>query len=183
MKKTAASKSLMDFEHNLCILAMIVLVIGGAIFAYKFFKTKNAWQMQSVTVLHSLDQQRILKANEDANAIALSLQYPSSNPLYKQPRELQNYVAAFSKHTGRDVVVVDTNKVILADTVAKNVGATFKEDKKSEVTMTIADSTPRQFVEQGVDYPNGIAQTVVALHDASGKTVGAVILSTSNVMR
>jgi len=183
MKKTASTKNLMDFEHNLCVLAMIVLVLGGLVFAYKFFKTKNAWQMQSATALQSMDKARMMNADEGAQMVALALEYPAATPLYKQPKDLQAYVMAVGKQTGRDLVVVDTNKNIWADVVAKNVGAKYQEDKKNEVTSTINDGSVRNFVEQGVDYPNGIAQTVVPLKDAAGKTVGAVIFSSSNTLK
>lgn len=100
--------------------------------------------------------------------------------MFMQPAVLAQYVEVISQQTGRDLVVVDVNGKILADTVVENVGQVWAEDKAGEVMLTIQDGKPREFEEVSVDYPNGLTQTVVPVRDDSGKIHGAVIFSAEN---
>lgn len=81
------------------------------------------------------------------------------------------------KQSNRDIVVLDKNKTILADTVSQNIGTKYPHDKKNEVTMTLADGRTRTFVEKSVDYPKGIKETVYAVRNKKGQIIGALIVS------
>ena len=76
---------------------------------------------------------------------------------------------------GRDVFIVDSDKQILADAEPAEVGNIYREDTKDEVSRTIADGTPRTFIEANEHHPQGLRQLVVPLRIANA-TVGALIL-------
>ncbi len=82
-------------------------------------------------------------------------------------------------HSNRDVVVLDLNKVILADTVTQNIGSKYPHDKGNEISQTLADGKTRTFIEKSVDYPKGVKETAYAVKNAKGKIIGAVIISTA----
>ncbi len=94
---------------------------------------------------------------------------------------LQNYVTALSKQLKRDIVVVDKSEKILADTISANNGKTYAYDSNNEVKMTIEDGQSRSFEEKSTDYPNGILEITVPMKNSKGDTVGAVIISDSQV--
>jgi len=89
--------------------------------------------------------------------------------------ELQKFVEAFYAMHQNDIVIVDTDKQIIADAIPQNVGTRFQYDPGSEVARTLQDGVTRTFVETSADYPQGIQQVVVPFTTADGKTIGAVI--------
>ena len=140
--------------------------------------------MYGSQMLQSTEKMRGMTSAEDAGVFATTVgQYPAGSPLYTQSKELQQYVAQLSKQTGRDIVVMDKDKKILADTVPANVGKKFTEDKGNEVAQTLGDNQARTFIEKSSDYPQGIVQTVVPIKNAAGITVGAVVISSSQAFK
>ena len=97
-------------------------------------------------------------------------------PLFGRPVALAAYLDRLHALQERDAVVVDRDKIILADAIPANVGTAFDHDTGDEVGATIADRRSRVFVETSVDYPEGIRQVVVPLVDQRNATIGAVIL-------
>ncbi len=89
--------------------------------------------------------------------------------------ELQKFVEAFYAMHQSDIVIVDTDKKIIADAIPQNVGTRFQYDPGSEVARTIQDGVTRTFVETSADFPQGIKQVVVPFTAEDGKTIGAVI--------
>jgi hypothetical protein len=87
------------------------------------------------------------------------------------------------QNSQHDIVVIDTNLKVVADTIAANVGTVFAEDAGKEVAQTIKDGQPRTFVEKGKDYPQGLRQRVFAIKDGTGKIVGAVVVSADLIKR
>ena len=178
MSKTDQVDNMNKVLIAVCVLFFVCLAVLSA----KYMMLRRSWNMYAVQSLHSNDNRNEKNSVEDASVVAMTVgQYPSANPIYKQPKEIQVYVDNFSKQTHRDLVVMDSNKMILGDTLASNVGKKYAEDKDGEVMKTIGDGQERSFTETSADYPHGIEQTVVPLKDASGKTVGAVVLSTSPI--
>jgi len=91
--------------------------------------------------------------------------------------ELQEHVARFKEMHRRDMVIVDTRKLILADAVTGEIGTTFSHDKNNEVGRTIKDGAPRTFTETSEAYPAGIKQVVLPLDQLdSRQRIGAIIL-------
>ncbi len=186
MPKTSSTKITKAAEaenmNKVLIAVTVLFFVCLVVMSFKYAMIRRSWNMYAVQSLHSSDSKNMMNSVEDANVVAMTVgQYPATNPLYKQPKEIQTYVENFSKQTHRDLVVMDMNKMIWADTVAANVGKKFGEDKDGEVLKTIGDGQKRVFTETSPDYPKGLEQTVVPLKDASGKTVGAVVLSASTI--
>jgi signal transduction histidine kinase/CheY-like chemotaxis protein/HPt (histidine-containing phosphotransfer) domain-containing protein len=94
--------------------------------------------------------------------------------------KLQEFVARFNSLGKRDVVIVDTGKVGLADADITDIGVLFNHDANNEVGQTIKDSQVRTFIETNEDHPDGAYQIVVPLQrigpDLRKVTIGAVIL-------
>jgi K+-sensing histidine kinase KdpD len=97
------------------------------------------------------------------------------DPLADRQAELQRDVAALHVLYDRDIVIVDRNKWIVADAIEAEIGTTYREDTHDEVARTIADGTPRTFMETNQTHPKGIRELVVPLRIGNA-TVGALIL-------
>lgn len=171
--------------HNICkavSVVAILLVLALGVLTYKYMALKNSWRSYAVQSLQSMDHQRSMNSGDDAALIATTVgSFPGINPLYKQPKEVAAYVVSVAKQTRRDIVVVDTKKMILGDAIAANIGKKFAEDKAGEINKTLTDGITRVFVEQSTDYPQGIHQTVVPVKNSTGAIVGAVVISSEVV--
>lgn len=172
-------------HHTWLIVCAILLIIFLGIAGMKFIYTKNMWYQNTVKLQEGIKKYDVLNSQEDGKILAYTIStLPSLNlPLFKQIEQLQTFVSGYSTQTARDVVVVDKDKVILADTIPANVGDVYAEDKGGEVGKTMFDGVPREFLEKSMDYPNGISQTVVQIKDKSGTIVGALIVSSSNIFK
>jgi PAS domain S-box-containing protein len=96
-----------------------------------------------------------------------------SNQLYSSTQKI---ITQLHKTQGRDVVLMDSQKKILADAEPSSVGEIYTEDQRDEVAATIRDGKVRTFVEISKDQPVGIKQIVVPVKSNSSQTLGAVIL-------
>lgn len=126
----------------------------------------------------------IAEAEHVAQVLAASIAHNShhlSNPVAEQPSDLQHYINRLHDLQKRDVVVVDRQKQILADAVPENVGTVFDHDKGNEIRQTMQDGKTRSFLEESVDYPQGIKLIVVPLKDDRDRFEGAVILEWSSL--
>jgi len=168
-------------NHHLLVILIIVLLLGLAFVSMKYFLAKKSWMKYGIQAQDQILNAPTRDSARDASVIAATmLKFPEGTPMFMQPAVLAQYVEVISQQTGRDLVVVDVNGKILADTVVENVGQVWAEDKAGEVMLTIQDGKPREFEEVSVDYPNGLTQTVVPVRDDSGKIYGAVIFSAEN---
>ncbi len=61
------------------------------------------------------------------------------------------------KRQGRDLILLDSNQVVVADSVPSRVGKPFSGNPAGEVGATIRDRQVRTFVEVGKEYPAGFA--------------------------
>jgi hypothetical protein len=69
------------------------------------------------------------------------------DPLVTRQADLLRDVVRLHGLYGQDMVVVDRAKRIVADAVAPAIGNTYRDDAHDEVARTIADGTPRTFLE------------------------------------
>lgn len=171
-------------SHKHYHIALIILLILVAVIFFKFAARQVKWHSYVVDSQKTAMNYKSADSVEDAGMIAATIvSVPVNDPLINQPAALQSYIQALSKQTGRDIVVIDTNKKILADTIPVNVGTIYvgEESNSNQVSKTIADGQPRDFVEKSADYPNGIAQTVITFKDLNGTPMGAIILSNSKI--
>ncbi len=102
---------------------------------------------------------------------------------YVSPSELQNYVTTLSKNLKRDIVVLDKDKKILADTIPANRGTIYSFDSNNEIQATLSDGKTRLFEERSTDYPNGVWEVAVPMKNAKGDITGAVLISKTQVFR
>ncbi len=119
------------------------------------------------------DQCHQRKPKNVAHALGLAL-ISDSNQLDASSREI---IRRLHDTEARDVVLVDTNKLVLADAVPANLGQVFVEDPHGErLPPPSGDGKTRAFVEISHDYPDGIRQIVAQVQSESGQVLGAVIL-------
>src|ERR1700734_192638 len=88
----------------------------------------------------------------------------------------QEIVSQLHRMQNRDIVLLDSHKLDLADAIPASIGETYSEDRGGEVTQTIRDGKVRTFVEISSDHPQGIKQIVVPVQNKSDQIIGAVIL-------
>lgn len=181
-KKTISVQAFTIHSYTIAIALLIVaLFVLGIKYVHLKLSLHNF--MESTMLMNQQQmQQPVSSVNDYATVVATTIAgYPQTIPLYTQPDILQNYVTTLSKELKRDIVVVDKSQKVLADTIATNNGSTYTYDKEDEVGLTIKDGIARSFLEKSPDYPNGISEVVVAMKNANGDTLGAVIVSNFQV--
>ncbi|MEH2291560.1 sensor histidine kinase [Nostoc sp.] len=126
----------------------------------------------------------IAEAQHVAQVLAVSIHHISDDYesiSVQRSAELQDLVNLLHNLQKRDIVVVNRQKLILADTVPENVGTIFDEDKGNEIQKTMQDNNLRTFMEKSVDYPQGIKSIVVPLTNNQKQVTGAVVLEWSSL--
>ncbi|HZE87870.1 MAG TPA: hypothetical protein VE090_06760 [Methylomirabilota bacterium] len=170
-----------SFINTIISLALIVIL---AIVFVQFLSVQVRWNKYQDFINRQTVNTTLGNSEEDGRMLATIFgTSPATTPLYEQPAELQKVVNQISRETGRDLVVVDNKKIILADAVPGNRSKAFTQDTDNEVKATIMDGSTRHFTEKSIDYPKGISQTVVPLLDGKGAIVGAVIISNSVIFK
>jgi diguanylate cyclase (GGDEF)-like protein/PAS domain S-box-containing protein len=145
------------------LLALLVLT-GGVVLRAAYESARLAAVTEAEQVARGISKDIVAGVQQDAGS------------LLDRPEALQSYLRRLHDLQQRDIEVVDTNKIILADVIAEDVGSRLDVDPDNEVGKTIADGKTRTFVETSDDYPQGIKQVVVALVTESGTIRGAVVL-------
>jgi len=161
-----------------------ILVILAAVALLLYLRHVSLSQLLAVESLRLQNAQSlsVSQVQEEAGVIGQTIATtPQGYALFNNSESLENYVLAMSSQTNRDIAVLDTNKRVLADVVKNEIGTTFTYDTNNEISQTLHDGSPRTFVETSDAYKKGINETVVAIKDASGKIIGALVLSSSSV--
>ena len=127
----------------------------------------------AVNQQHAAAMVGVTKEAQDVARVVSFLLMSGSNKLSESAQEI---VAKLHKTQGRDVVLVDSNRLVLADALPSQIGKSFTEDPGGEVEATIKDRQVRTFVEVSQEYPAGIKQIVVPVEAESGQVIGAVVL-------
>jgi diguanylate cyclase (GGDEF)-like protein len=120
-------------------------------------------------------------AQTEARNLARSVAYGAS---FQRPELLQAFVKGLDKLYSRDIVIVDRQKLGVADSDESELHTPFTGDPQNEVGLTLLDGRERTFVEDDDNHPEAINQVTVPLHgvgNASSQIVGAVILESSAV--
>src|ERR1700730_406790 len=104
----------------------------------------------------------------------LVLRHPGDHLLLGDDAAVQADVVALHALYGRDIEVVDRTLRIVADVVPAHVGERM-DDPQGTVARTMADGTPRTFIETRAECPKGIKQFVAPLK-RDGIVFGALIL-------
>jgi len=89
---------------------------------------------------------------------------------------LQELIHHFKSMHGRDIVLIDPDRKIIADAVPEELGTRFLHDQHDEVGQTLRDGRARTFIETSAAYPQGIKQMVIPLTAHNGGILGAVVL-------
>jgi len=164
------------FTVHIYTVAIVLLLLLAAVLGFKYLHLKlslenytrsTIWMNQQVRPMGQVSDYAVIVADGAAQYVASS--------------DLQNYVVTVSKDLNRNVVIVDKNKTILADTIAVDKGNTYSFDTNGEIKMTLSDGQTRMFEEHSKDYPNGLVEVVVPMKNAKGETIGAVLVSNTQV--
>ncbi|WGV27527.1 sensor histidine kinase [Halotia branconii] len=116
-----------------------------------------------------------------ATSIAHDAYYDNKSISSERSDELQHYIKLLHDLQKRDLVLVNRQKLILADAVPENIGTIFEHDQGNEIQQTIKDGKTRTFLEKSDDYPQGIKLIVVPLKSNQNQVDGAVILEWSSL--
>jgi signal transduction histidine kinase/DNA-binding response OmpR family regulator len=148
-------------------------------------RTKILWTLLGMSLLVALvgtlavDRQRAsaeVSAIKEAQEVARVVSFlfaADSNKLSASAQEIMTKLHAMQD---RDVVLLDTNRLVFADADPSEVGLPFTHDPGGEVASTIKDRKVRTFIEAGEKHPEGIMQIVVPVEAESGQVIGAVIM-------
>ena len=126
----------------------------------------------------------ISEAEHVAKVLAIAIIHAAAdegNISIKTSKDLQHFTEFLHDAQKRDIVVVDRQKLIVADAVSENVGTTFEHDLGNELRQTLQDGKSRTFLEKSVDYPQGIKLIVIPLQLSSTTIDGAIILEWSSL--
>ncbi|MBN3873561.1 sensor histidine kinase [Nostoc sp. JL33] len=127
----------------------------------------------------------IAEAENVAQVLAISIVHHISDDhesiSVQRSEELQHFANSLHDVQKRDIVVVNRQKLIVADAVPENVGTIFDHDKGNEIQKTMQDNNLRSFLEKSVDYPQGIKLIVIPLTNNQKQVTGAVILEWSSL--
>lgn len=164
-------------------IAIVVLVAALLLLGLKYLHLKLAMNHYMLSeIWQQTNQPPVGNITDYGVILAVTLgQYPQATPLYTQPLQLENYVVTLSKTLRRDIVVLDTHKKILADTVVGNMGSTYSSDNGNEINKTLQDGLTRSFTEKSTDYPSGLSEVVVPMKNDKAMIVGAVLISNSTI--
>jgi PAS domain S-box-containing protein len=117
----------------------------------------------------------MVAATKEAENVARVLSFLISDQA-KLPESIQEIVAKLHRAQGRDVIIVDVQKRVVADAVPAEIGEIMEGDRGNEISLTMKDRKVRTFVEVSEDHPVGIKQIVVPIEAEAGRVTGAVIL-------
>lgn len=177
-----AGPELHIFMNSIVLLFCVILVAMVGYLVFKHFALKSA-MYRFVAQGEIASKLRYVGAasTEDAQLVATTIgTVPSTKPLYTDKSELEKYVATLAHETGRDIVVLDTHEMILADSIPSNIGKTYTYANGQDL-QTMKDGQPRDFKERSHDYPDEIEEIVVPVKSSTGTIVGALIMSTSHI--
>jgi PAS domain S-box-containing protein len=127
----------------------------------------------------------IVDAIDVAKTIEESIFIESKSLSFVEEGKLRKYIETLSETIGRDIIVVDLNKIIMAiASEVVSIGKEFTYDLGDEVRQTMRDGQPRVFKEISEEVPEGISLVVVPLtkrlpggQEAGQEITGAVITS------
>jgi len=135
----------MKIRHKLTLGILIVGLLGGVLGTAATIKL----QLDSVEATASREAETV------ATMLVHLLHHEMSDhgdvTLAAAQAELQKFVEAFYAMHQNDIVIVDTDKQIIADAIPQNVGTRFQYDPGSEVARTLQDGVTRTFVETSAD--------------------------------
>ena len=114
-------------------------------------------------------------ARLEAEHVATTLASPGMEDGIHKPEALQAIIDIEHSLRHRDAFIVDARKVGVADVSRDEVGRTFLGDSGNEVGLTIADGTPRAFVEHSQQYPEGAMQIVVPFRAVAGDPLSPIV--------
>ncbi|UVK56847.1 diguanylate cyclase [Mesorhizobium sp. AR02] len=145
--------------------AALIGLVGGIAIISQMSLTRSAAVAEATGVGRQL-----------ADAIAFKTS-DAPHSLFERADALREFVKSQHSDSKRDLVVVNHDKVILADVPGeeKNVGTPYRHDPDNEVGRTIESGAPRDFIEDSGDVAEPINLVAVPIKDAPGKTVGAVL--------
>lgn len=171
-------------HHNLLLLCILALFVVLGIVVFKYILVKQVWRENAVGLQGGIQKYQTAESIEAAQVIGTTIvTFPPIVPFLKNQPLLQQYVSKVGEQTGRDIVILNKNKKIIAATLPANVGQTYSFDLDGKIEQTMLDGNPRSFNEKSSDYPNGITLEIVQLKDQKGTIVGAILISPSNIFQ
>ncbi len=118
----------------------------------------------------------VAAAVKEAEDVARVVSFLFTGPADQHSKSAQEIVDKLHATQGRDVVLMDAHRLVLADADPAEVGKPFTQDPGHEVGATIKDRKVRTFIEADEIRPGGIMQIVVPVESEDGDVIGAVIL-------
>ncbi|MHB8581275.1 MAG: PAS domain S-box protein [Ignavibacteriaceae bacterium] len=129
----------------------------------------------------------LIHAEIYSHSFALTIGRETENnktpPIFYNRESLEDYIQDIHLIQKIDLVVVDTAKTIVADVMKSEIGKKYTYDKNNEVLLTMQDDSDRTFKEISSDYPHGILLYVHPIKNENGKTLGAVLIEFTPLLK
>jgi methyl-accepting chemotaxis protein len=146
------------------VISLLVLLVGVT----AIFELLESARVAAITEARNVA--------ENIGGTVAFLDEESGPELFNNPAQLKRFAADLNRSFGRDIVVTNCNKRIMADTMPASVGTVYNEDAGGEVSLTMADGLARTFVEPIGDYPEPLQELVVPLRSRDNEIIGAIIV-------
>ena len=114
--------------------------------------------------VNRLQAAALVGATDEARNVARVVGFLLTSGSNKFSETAQEIVNQLHRTQHRDVVLIDSNQVVLADAVPSQIGERFTEDPNNEVGATLKDRQVRTFVETNAENPAGIKQILLERH-------------------
>lgn len=171
------------FLNSAVLLFCVILLLGIVVLVFKHEKLKMAmYYFANQAAIASKQRYVGADTTEDAYMLSATLTaVPASKPLWLDKDNMQKLVDTLSKQTGRNIVVEDTTRLILAASVPTTIGKVYSYGGigANFDLQTMQDGKPRRYIDRNNN--NYFDEVVVQVKDSTGTTVGAVIMSTSHI--
>lgn len=171
-KKTISVHALTVHIYTIAIAVLLLLLI---VLGLKYLHLKLAVQNYTQSAMYINSQ-----GKSDGQLSDYGLIIASSVSQIPQD-SLENYILDLSKSLKRDIVVMNKDQKISADTINANVGKIYSYDSDGNIKMTIGDGKTRSFQEKSADYPQGLWQMVIPITNSKGDITGVILLSSDQL--
>ena len=148
------------------IVAFSIGLLGALTFLHDVRSAERVARHEATNIAHMF----MLAVRHDFHKNGKPLDTPDNQ------QEFQHHIEQYKELQPRDIVIIDKQMQIVADTIVSEVGKTFTEDQNGEVRQTLQDGKIRFFVEQNESYPLGIKQLVIPFDSVDGERIGAIVM-------
>lgn len=166
----------MNIHKKLTFLFILLAITPLLVFGY-FSLEKTTGIIEHYVILEAQAQAEII-----AHTLTVEKLFTATGPDPARSADLQKFVGEFNKLYGRDIVVTDNHRKVIADAIPQNIGSIFPHfSHDQERIATVLDDCLREGKHAAFEEnsPDGTFLLVAVPIRVSGQNLGIVILEYS----